>query len=82
MHGADEVDVIHCSGYNVGARVSIGGHCAGKVNEMHQPAAEEIAQRIGVVRQNDFGHLRLRAGYSSRQRGLGKTCRGRTPCLI
>ena len=33
-----------------------------KIDEMHETAAEQIAERVGVVGQNDFSHFRLRAG--------------------
>ena len=58
----DEVDVIHGRGDDVGARVPIGGHGAGQVDEVHQASAEQIAERVGVVGQDDLSHLRLRAG--------------------
>ena len=49
MDGLDEVDVIHGGGDDMGAGVAIGGHGAGQVDEVHETAAEEIAERVGVV---------------------------------
>src|ERR1035437_8576861 len=58
----DEVDVVHGGGDDVGARVPVGGHGGGQIDEVHQPPAQQVAQDIGVVRQDQLGHLRLRAG--------------------
>ena len=68
MHRLDEVDVVHGRGDHVGARVPVGGHGAGQIDEVHQPAAQQIAQGVGVVGQNDLSHLRLRAGHRARRR--------------
>ena len=68
VHRLDEVDVVHGRGDDVGARVAIGGHGAGEIDKVHQAAAEQIAQSIGVVGQDNLGHLRLRAGYSAGNR--------------
>ncbi len=68
MHRLDEVDVIHGRGDDVGARVPIGGDGAGEVDEVHQAAAEQIAKRVGVVGEDDFSHLGLRAGNSTDER--------------
>ena len=57
VHRLDEVDVVHRGGHNVGARVPVGGHCASHINEVHQPSAQQIAQRVGVVGQDELGHF-------------------------
>ncbi len=36
------------------------GHGAGQIDPVHEASAEQGAERIGVVRQDDFGHLGLR----------------------
>jgi hypothetical protein len=66
MYRLDEVDVIHGRGHNVGARVPVGGHGAGHIDEVHQPSAQQIAQRVGVVGQDEFSHLGLGAGHGAR----------------
>jgi hypothetical protein len=68
MDGADEVDVVHGGGDNVGAGVAIGGHGAGEIDEVHEASAEQVAQRVGVVGQDDLSHLRLRAGDGAGRR--------------
>ena len=72
MHRADEVDVVHRRGDNVGARVPVGGHGAGQIDEVHQPPAQQVAQHVGVVGQNHLGHLRLCAGHGA-GRGVAGT---------
>src|SRR6201998_1551580 len=68
VHRLDEVDVIHCRGDAMSAGVVIGGEWAGQVDEVHQAAAEEVAQGVGVVGQDDLSHLGLRAGYGAHLR--------------
>src|ERR1700722_1236307 len=64
----NEVDVIHGGGDHVGARVAIGGDGAGEVNEVHEAAAKQVAERVGVVREDDLSHLGLRAGNGAHLR--------------
>ena len=59
VDGCDEVDVVHRGSDDVGAGVAIGGHRSHEVDEMHEPAAEQIAEGVGVVGQDQLGHLRL-----------------------
>src|SRR6202034_1747628 len=42
MDGADEVDVVHGRSDDVGARVAVGSHGSGQVNEVHEAAAEQV----------------------------------------
>ena len=80
VHRLDEVDVVHGGGDDVGARVTIGGHGAGEVDEVHEAAAEQVAQGVGVVGQDDLSHLRLRAGDGARNRvGFSGTHCGLAP---
>jgi hypothetical protein len=37
--------------------VTVSGHSAGKVDPMHKPSAEQSAQGISIVGQNDFCHF-------------------------
>src|SRR6202034_3853469 len=70
MDGGDEVDVFHGGGDDVAAGVAIGGHGADEVDEVHEAAAEQVAEGVGVVRQDELGHFGLRAGHGARgQRG-------------
>ncbi len=57
VHGLDEVDVVHGRGDDVGARVAIGSDGAGQVDEVHEATAEEIAEGIGVVGEDNLSHL-------------------------
>ncbi len=68
MDRLDEVDVIHGRGNDVGARVAIGGDGPSEVDEVHEAAAEEIAQGVGVVGEDDLSHLGLRACYGTHKR--------------
>jgi hypothetical protein len=34
---------------------------------VHQASAKQVAQRIGVIGQDDFGHLRLRFVHRARR---------------
>jgi tetratricopeptide (TPR) repeat protein len=43
------------------------GERAGHVDEMHQAAAKKKSQRVGVIGQNNFYHLRLRLTHWARQ---------------
>ena len=66
MDGSDEVDVLHGSGDDVAAGVAVGGHGADEVDEVHEAAAEQIAQGVGIVGQDQLGHFRLRLGHGAR----------------
>ena len=57
MHRLDEVDVVHGRGHDKGARVTVSRHGPGQVDKVHQPPAQQVAQRVRVVGQNDLGHL-------------------------
>ncbi len=60
VHRRDKVDVIHGSGDDMRAGVTIGGYGAHQVDVVHEPAAEQIAERIGVIGQDQLRHLRPR----------------------
>jgi hypothetical protein len=69
MNRRDEVDVIHGSSDDMGAGVTIGRYGAHQVNVVHEPPAEQITQRIGVIRQDQFRHLRPRvSNFAGRKR--------------
>jgi hypothetical protein len=43
----------------IAARVAVRRECAGDIDEVHQAAAQQVPERIGVIGQNDLCHLRL-----------------------
>ena len=45
--------------------MAMGGQSAGQIDPVHQAAAEQRAQRVGVVGQNQFDHLGLRLAHRS-----------------
>jgi hypothetical protein len=45
--------------------MAVGGHGADEINEVHETAAEQVAEGVGVVRQNQLGHFRLRFGNAA-----------------
>ena len=83
MHGANEVDVVHGGGNDVGVRVAIGSHGSGEIDKVHQATAQQIAQGVGVVGQDDLSHLRLGAGHGARTLVvLGGTHSALTPFVV
>lgn len=54
------------------------GECAGHIDQVHQPAAEQIAERIGIVRQHHFHHFRLRFPHRTRRERLTIVVLGRS----
>ena len=68
VHGLNEIDVIHRSRDDVGARVAIGGDGAGEIDEVHQATAEEVAERVGVVGEDNLSHFGLGAGHRADKR--------------
>jgi len=82
MDGLNEIDVIHCRRHHVRPRMPVSRHGAGQVDEVHQSSAQQVAERVGVVGQDDFGHFRLRIGDQSRRhRGFGGTHLLLAPCI-
>ena len=58
--GTYEIEMIDGSRHHVVARVAVRGHGGGNVHPMHEAAAEEAVQWVGVVGENEFRHFRLR----------------------
>jgi hypothetical protein len=56
----------------VGAGVAIGGHGSDEVDEVHEAAAEQVAEGIGVIRQDELGHLGLRFGDFADRQGVAR----------
>jgi hypothetical protein len=59
LDGSDEVEVVHGDGDGDGAGVAAGGHGADEVDELHEAAAEEVAEGVGIARKDDLGALGL-----------------------
>jgi hypothetical protein len=57
MHRRNKVDMVHRSGDHVRPGMAVGGHRRHQVDVMHEPAAQQVAQCVGVVGQHEFGHL-------------------------
>ncbi len=62
MHRRDEIDVVHRRRHHMRARMPIGGHRADQIDEVHQSPAEQIAQRVRIVGQDQLRHLAARFG--------------------
>ena len=52
MNRRDKVDMVHGSRDHVRPGMAIGGDRAHQVDVVHKPAAQQVAQRIGVVGQD------------------------------
>src|SRR5579864_2721351 len=61
-----EIDVIDGGGDDVVTGMTVRGHGAGEIDPVHQASAEQGGERVGVVGQNDFGHLGLRIANRTR----------------
>jgi hypothetical protein len=57
--GGDEVEVIHGGGDDEGARVAAGGHGTDEIHELHQAAAEEVTEGVGVRGEDDLAAFGL-----------------------
>jgi hypothetical protein len=56
----------------VGAGVAIGGHGPDEVDKVHQAAAEQVAEGVGVVGQDELGHLGLGFGDFADRQGVSR----------
>src|SRR6185312_5407752 len=57
VDGEAKVHVVNGSGHGHAAAVAGGGDGATQVHQMHDAAAEDVADDIGVVGQHNLGHL-------------------------
>jgi hypothetical protein len=57
--GGDEVEVVHGGGDGEGAGVAAGGHGTDEVDELHEAAAEKIAERVAVGGEDNLAALGL-----------------------
>src|SRR5262249_19804297 len=62
----DKINVVHRGGDHVATRMTVCGHGSGQVNEVHQASAKEVAERISVVGEHDFGHFGTRFSNGTR----------------
>jgi hypothetical protein len=60
IYGIAKIDIVHGSGDDVTVGVTAGGHGRGHVHQMHDLAAEQFAERIGLRGKDYFRHLRAR----------------------
>lgn len=51
--------MIDGGGNHVTARVAMSGEGSGDVDPVHKASAQKGAERIGVIGENDFHHLRF-----------------------
>jgi hypothetical protein len=63
LHGYQKIHVIDGGGHCVAARMTVSGHGASYVDPVHEAAAEKGAERVGVVREHDLRHFRLRVSH-------------------
>jgi hypothetical protein len=61
-----ELQTVHGGRDHEAARVPVAGDRAGDVDEVHDRAAEDVAERIRVVGQDDLHHLGGRGGRGDR----------------
>jgi len=57
VYWSEKVDVVHGSRNNVAPAVAVRRHGSGDVDEVHQSAAEQVVERIRIVREHNLGHL-------------------------
>ena len=70
MHRRNKVDMVHRRRNHMRARMAKGGHRPNQIDKVHQPPAQQVAERVRVIRQNQFRHLRLRLSDGAhRKRG-------------
>jgi len=67
VDGGDEVEVVHGGGDDDGPGVANGGDGADEVDELHQAAAKEVAEGVGVCGEDDFAALGLGLAHGSRR---------------
>src|SRR5690242_256147 len=54
-----KIHVVYRGGDYVAASVTVRGDRRRNVHQVHHGSAEHVAERVRVVRQHDFNHLRL-----------------------
>ena len=56
FHGRFKGDIIYGCGHHRCIAVLAGGYRRGDVHPVHQTATHQVAEKIGVVREDQFGH--------------------------
>ena len=54
----EELEAVDCRRDEQAPRVAMAGNRPGDVDEVHHRAAEDVPERVGIVRQHDLHHLR------------------------
>ena len=57
VNWSEKVDVIHRGRHYVASAMPVCRHCARDIDKVHQPAAEQVVQRIGVIGQHHLRHF-------------------------
>ena len=55
----NEVQVVHGNRHHHAARVTMSHNCPGNIDQMHHLAAQDVAEWIGIIRQDHFHHFRF-----------------------
>src|SRR5690242_21561884 len=58
--GMEKVQVVHRNRYDHSARMALSGNRSSKVDQAHHLAAQNVAPRVGIARQNNFQHFNPR----------------------
>ena len=66
MHRLPEINVINRRRHHMAVRVPVRRQRASYIDQVHQPSAQQVTQRVGIVWQDNFRHLRLRFMHRSR----------------
>ena len=61
IDGIAEVDVVDASGNDITIRMAAGGHRSSDIHEVHDVTTKKFSERVGLCREDDFGHLRARS---------------------
>src|SRR3569833_1467912 len=68
VDGLDEIDMVHRCCDHMRPGVPICRDRSGEIDEVHEAAAEQVAERVCIVGEDDLSHLGLRAGYGTHKR--------------
>lgn len=59
-----EIQVVDRSRNNVTAAMPVGGNGSCDIDQVHDAAAENVAEHVGILRKNDLDHFRARIAYA------------------
>ncbi len=60
--GGEEIEMIGGGGDDIAARMAMRGERSGKIDPMHEAAAEKSAEWVGIIGKDKFHHLGRRVG--------------------